>query len=1136
MKKRIKLSCILFLIGISISFAQTQVSGFVSDENGEPLIGASVQVKGTTIGAITNVNGNFDLTAPEGSSSLVISYVGMITQEVPVSSNVTVRLVSDSRVLGEVVVVGYGQQRKESLTSAVSSVDVEKTLQGRPIADVGRALQGTTPGLTIIQRNGEIGSDPQMRIRGMVGSSVGGSSPLILLDNVEIPSIQIVNPDDIESISILKDAASTSIYGAKGAFGVILITSKKGAKKEYSTITYSNNFGWQNVAKPINMAGIDGMRYNLETVKRVGGTEIGAGTFIYTTEETLKKTEQWLQRYGNIGPDDPIVYGRDWYYLNGKQYGIRPYNTYDYMVREWSPSQTHNLSFSGGSGKINYNIGLGYMGQEGMLKTAKEDNFRRYNGSAKISADINKYLTVRATATYSKREKRFPTVADTQYDPWYYLYRWSPVYMYGFTEFGDPVRGAVQEIAQSNTGKRVFNYTSFNVGATFNLMKNWTADFDYTHANNEFINERPGTRFTAADTWSAPVERKDANGNVVYVDSTGTVVPAGSPGAMKAYNYMVTEYTAKGNAGNDYIYRFSQNMTRNTYNLYTTYLMKLNEIHNFKFMLGMNAVDMQYKNNWSNITELVDITNPQFGLTLGTQTAGGSADWESQLGYFGRINYDYLQRYLVEFNLRYDGSSKFPTGLKWRWYPSFSAGWRVSEEPFMAFSRDYLDQLKLRVSWGTIGDQTVDNALYVPTMPTVQSNWLSSAAKKFIYFQSPNAVRSDITWQDIETLDFGFDLMMFKGLAVTFDWYRRDTKNMIVPGTPTPNTFGTSSPRGNFGNLRTQGYEIQVDYNHRFRNGLGINVMATLSDAITTITSFPNPTQLLNGTWYSGMTYGEIWGYTTDRLYQKEDFVYDNAGNLVTVWALNGQEVAAGTKGAKQMNKLAGNNPVYQDLFQSGNFRFGPGDVKFVDSNNDGKIDNGANTLTDRGDLSVIGNSMPRYEYGFRVGADWYGVDFSVFFQGVGKKSVWGDGMLAIPGYFSNNGAIPQTFAGDYWTPENTDAFYPRPWDMAATNVGFNMQRQTKYLLNMAYLRMKNLTIGYTVPSNILKQAYLTKARVYVSLENFLTFDNLRGLPIDPETDNTYNYFERYSNQNLSRTGMSSPMFKVASVGLQITL
>ena len=999
-------------------------------------------------------------------------------------------------------------------------------LEARPIADVGRGLQGTTPGLSVVVPSGEVGSDPVMKIRGQLGSLQGGSAPLILMDNVEIPSIQMLNPDDIESISVLKDAASASIYGAKAAFGVILITTKKGAKTESVNVSYSGNYSIQNISKKMEMARLDALEYSTLAMERVGA--VATGAFWMVTREGFEKAKVWQTKYGNVvKPNDPMLYGRDWYVdANGRKIGLRTYDPYDYMVKEWAPTQTHNLSVNGKSGKTDFNIGLGYLGQSGMVKPAKTDDFKRYNGSLRLSTDIADWMKVYAGTMYSKRIKRYAyATSSTTADPWLYLYRWGPTYPMT-TEDGDPIRSPAAELAQANTAVQETNYTSLNGGFIITPMKDWKINFDYTHANQEYMNDRPGTRFTARDSWSAAVAKNDATGNRIYMDDAGQVVASTATNAMPAYQLVNSTYTGVG-ANPDHIYRISQNDQWNTINLNTTYEMSLNDIHKFKFMLGMNSVAYNYENNWSQITQLVDYSNPQFNLATGVQTTGGNKYWESQQGYFGRVNYNFKDKYLLEANLRYDGTSKFPTSLQWRYFPSFSGGWRVNEESWMNWSKSVLNALKLRGSWGTIGDQTVSNSLYVPTMAGSFNNFILGGAKLY-QFGTPGAVSATVTWQDITTLDLGLDARLLKSeLGVAFDWFRRSTENMIVPQEGIPVTYGSGAPQGNFGSLRTDGVELQLDYNHRFKNGVGINMVATFADAKTIITKYGS-TQSIDS-WYVGKTYGEIWGYETDRLYQKEDFVYDASGKLITTTSKDGFTV----------NKLNDANGATQGKLQSGNFVFGPGDVKFKDLNGDGVINAGnrllknASGAPDYGDLKKIGNSTPRYQYSFRIGADYKGFDASVFIQGVGQRSVWGEGSTVIPGYQASDGGMPEAIAGNFWRADRTNAFYPAPYNQAGSGTTLNMQVQSRYLLNMAYMRIKNITVGYSLPASVLRKIQVSKLRVYVALENFFTFDHLGTLPVDPEEIEGYSMWNT-TNYDAGRTGVGVPTYKSASVGIQL--
>lgn len=1112
------------------------VKGKVIDSNGEPLVGVSVAVKGTTQGVMTDIDGNYSITT-DNNATLVFSYLGFISQSKTVGSQTTINitLVETAQTMQEVVVVGYGTQKKENLTGAVSSVDVGKTLASRPISDVGRGLQGSVPGLSIVVASGEIGSDPIMKIRGPIASIEGNVKPLILVDNVEVPSIQIINPDDIESISVLKDAASTSIYGSKAAFGVVLITTKKGAKTESMNVSYSGNFSWQNRAKDLNMATIDGLQYTLDAARSRNPNNPGTnavGNMWKINEESLEKARQWASKYGStVGAYDPVVYGRDWYVdAQGNKLGIRTYDAVDALVKDWTPSMTHNLSVNGRSGKVAYNLGLGMLSQSGMIKPAVHDDFKRYNVSLSLSADVNKYLTLRGGAMYSDRTKRYPSQGNIANDPWLYAYRWGSLMPTGVVDqFGNALQEPAHDMAAATTSSLRNSYMNVNLGAVINFTKDWNLDFSYTHTKQEDVTRTSFPTFRGGDTRYSPSPWMDANGNRVYVDEGGNIV---NDGGMPGWKFNMIDYWTYG-ITSSFLERTSKAIDSNIFNVFTTYNFKATEKSVFKFMLGLNTVTYDWESHTATRKDLLDFDNPQFNDAIGTQTVKGSANWDSQAGFFGRVNYAFDSKYLLEANLRYDGSSKFPSRIQWRWFPSFSGGWILSSEKFMKPLESVVSFTKLRASYGVVGDQSVSNDLYVPILDRSETTWLGTDGR-YLGYAAPRAVDRDITWQDIANLNLGVDFRFLKNgaLGMTFDWFQRDTKNMIIPGDALPVTYGAGVPKGNYGNLRTRGWELSFDFNHRFNNGLTISGMATLSDAITDITkgadyNTPWENRSIGSAYATGARYGDIWGYVTDRLYQEDDFVRGDDGKLQKVTIIiNGQ--------AKQSYMLAGKNPVYQTYLEDGGGTviFRPGDVKFVDLNGDGYITSGKGTFGDPGDRKVIGNTTPRYEYGFRLNADYKGFDASIFFQGVGKRNIWGSGPLAIPGYNASDGAMPQAIAGDYWTPERTDAFYPRAWDNGGADTNYSLQVQSRYLLNMAYLRIKNITFGYSINPKLLKKAYMTKARFYISLENLVTFDNLGDLPIDPETISGYSMF---GTSNASRTGVGTPMFKSASVGVQLS-
>ncbi|MCH5222036.1 MAG: TonB-dependent receptor [Muribaculaceae bacterium] len=1134
--------CFLFGMGMQAYAAQepqannaTQgtitVRGTVVETDGEPIIGASVTEKGQKTGVSTDINGNFTITVKQGAT-LEFSFIGCKTVQQKAAPTMHVVLEPSSEALDNIVVVGYGTQRRENLTGAVATVDVDKALVGRQIPDVGRGLQGTTAGLNITLPDSEVGSDPTIRIRGQIGSFQGGASPLILLDNVEIPSIQVVNPDDIESISILKDAASASIYGAKAAFGVILITSKKGATTDRVDVSYSGNFAWSNVSKDIEMATIDGSQYRLDALHAAKGTVVGA--FWYITDEAVALQREWLDKWsGKVGKDDPFTYGRDWVVdANNRKLFLRPYDPYEYYIREWAPTMKHNASVTGKAGKTQYTISLGYLAQDGLNKAAKVDQFHRYNIAARLSTEVNKYLSVRAGLQYSLRNKEYSyATSSTTADAWYYLYRWDHYQPFGVDERGYGIRSPYWELQNSNTASRQNSYMNANFGLTLNFTENWHFNLDYTFAKEDLSIFRPGTKFTAGDTWAAGVARYDDNGNRVYVNKAGQVVSQSDPEAMPAYYLNYYQYTSNG-SNPDHIYRSITNDKRHTLNMTMDYDWKINENNQLKAMIGMNRADWDSENHWAQITNLSDILRPSFDKTTGTQTSSGNLYWEGQLGFFGRINYALFDRYLLEANVRYDASSKFPVGMKWRAFPSFSLGWRLDQEAWMKWAQPALSQFKIRGSWGSIGDQSVSSSLYVATISQATGTWITPSGDKAVYVGTPAAVAGDITWQDIQTADVGIDARFFNNrLGVAFDWYQRDTKNMLVPGEGIPVTFGAGAPTGNYGNLRTRGWELTLDYNHQFNKDLSVNATVTLSDALTHITKYGSSQVITSN--YNGKEYGEIWGYVVDRLYQKDDFVYDAAGNHVTVWALDGKEVPEGTTGAKQMNKLSDPNGIYEDYFQSGSILIGPGDVKYKDIDGDGRIHPNTSMLDDHGDRVKIGNSTPRYEYGVRLGVNYRGFDFSIFGQGIGKRKIWGEGPLVTPGWNTGDGAMPQAIASDYWTEEHTDAFYPRALNAAGSSTVMTYQVSDRYLLNLAYFRIKNITLGYTLPSELTRKALINRLRVYVAAENIATFDKLHGLPIDPEVKSGVSMWNS-SNYNSGRTGVGTPAMMNFNVGIQL--
>jgi TonB-linked SusC/RagA family outer membrane protein len=830
------------------------------------------------------------------------------------------------------------------------------------------------------------------------------------------------------------------------------------------------------------------------------------------------------------------------------------------LVANWTPTMTHNLSINGKSGKTMYNIGLGMLDQTGMVKPAAIDDFKRYNASLSVTSEINKYITVTAGALYSDRNKRYPSVGSINGgDPWLYAYRWGPMFPVGCKDqFGRVMRTADQDFIQTTTSSLRNIYSQINLGTTINITKDWNVEFNYTHNTQENITEYSIPLFAYADSWvnNANLQQwYDENGERVYVDENGNYVYSSHTDdkgdsvrdGMAGWTFGWLDNWRANNAyaETSSISRRSRLINSNTYNLLTRYNLKLQEQHDFTFLAGMKIVGNKWTEHFARRTELTDFENPQFNFATGEQTVSGDSFWDAEAGFFGRVNYAFNNKYLFEGNLYYGGSSKFPEHLRWKIFPSFSAGWVITQESFMDVAKQFLSFAKLRASWGQLGDQTVNNNLYVAEINNYTTGWLGSN-DLLLSYRAPAVVSSDIKWQTIETINLGLDTRFWRNrIGLTFEWFERTTKDMIISGDALPYTFGASAPQGNYGDLRTRGWEIVIDYNQRFSNGLGISVLATLFDAVIETTKGadhrrPWEERSIASTYATGARHGDVWGYISDGLYQEGDFVKDPntvSGLKKTTIVIEGV--------SKESYELTGRNPVYQTRLEDGGgvVIFRPGDCKFKDLDGDGYITPGNGTFGNPGDRKVIGNTTPRYEYGVRVGADYKGFDFSIFVQGIGSRQMWGSGPLAIPGWYTADGSMPQAFAGDYWRPDRTDAFYPRAWDGGQLNTSYSMQQQSKYMLNMAYTRIKNITLGYTLPAELTKNVFVKKARIYASLENFFTFDNLRGLPLDPEVVSGYSMFNStrdsygqiQNNANLSRTGVGTPSFKSASVGCSIS-
>lgn len=1075
MRNKIMSLFLMFFASVGMMMAQTQVRGHVSEESGEPIIGVSIQIKGTGQGTITDIDGNFELSAPR-NAVLIFSYVGMKTIEMPASANMRVVMKPDAEILKEVVVVGYGTQRKENLTGAVSSVNVEEALGSRPVTDIAKALQGVSPGLTITNNVGGIGTESTIKLRGSQGSinASAGTSPLILVDGVEVPSLNLINPNDIQSISVLKDAASASIYGTRAAWGVILITTKEG-REGAPRVSYSNNFAWNTPTRmPELMSTVENAEYMFTVAKRDAPDKTVISSIGYSVDKiAIEKMKAWQEKYGSMSQDElgEMMMGRDFEVRDGATYFYRSFDPIEMFARKWSPQQNHDFSISGGTAKTSYNIGMGYLTQKGVMKI-NTDEYERYNLTSNITTTIKDWWKVRTNLMFSRTNDSQPyKYTSGQYDAWFYLMRWPRWYPYTTYE-GRDFRSAVTDLKQANRETVNTNFVRANIGTELIPLPNLSINFDYTFGLWNRYQKRNGGDVAAYDMFST------------------------NPLVFNTSLYGATHNRAL---------QTSQYMLSNIFKVYGTYNFNLNDTHNFKFIAGFDAETRERLGHYSERRDLIDNNMPEIALATGDQYSFNSSysymnDFAAA-GFFGRINYDYKHKYLFELNARYDGSSKFPAGNKWALFPSASAGWRLSEEAFMEWARPVVSNFKLRGSWGTIGNQDVASNSFISTMSSGNSGWVMNG-KNVLYLGAPSVLSPDLTWERVTTYDIGFDAGFFDNrLNVVFDWYKRITSDMHTAGETLPSTFGATAPKINFGELTATGVELGVNYQHQFENGLGMSLSASMSNVKEVITKFNADANNIYSN-YIGKELGEIWGYETDRLFQESDFNADGS--------------------------LKDGIPS-QSLYESGAFKFGPGDVKYKDLNGDGKISYGSNTLEDHGDLKVIGNSLPRMEYNFGGDFNYKNVDLRFFFQGVGKRDYWAFGAVAIPTGGSGYAESAFKHQLDYWTPDNTDAFYPRPSNNAWISNGNNFLRQTRFLQNMAYLRLKNITLGYKLPQSWMQAVKFTSARIYVSGENLFEFQNMT-IPIDPESTD---YKTGYGSGSWS-FGRSYPYSRTFSVGMQL--
>jgi len=1001
---------------------QVLVKGVVKDSEGLPIPGVSIVEKGTKNGTVTNGQGEFSINVKATGSILIISSVSYLTKEAAVTgSSLNIVLESDRKSLDEVVVVGYGTQKKANLTGAVSQID-SKMLENRPTGNLGQALQGLMPNFNVSISNGSPNATPSYNVRGGTsffkdandGNKIkfSAGAPFILVDGIEMDP-NLLNPEDIESVTLLKDAASAAVYGARGAFGVLLIKTKSG-KKGKSTVNYSNSFQWSTPTAVPDILDAYTIQDAIIKAAALENTSAGSNEIL-----KLQKIKEYM--------DDPTH--RDPYYFadNDLQKNniiwIGNVNPYKEALLDYSPMQKHNLSISGGNEKNSYYGSFGYQNQDGLYKI-NTDVLKRYNALLNVSSQVNDWFKIDFKTGYNTSTYTEP-VNPSGKGGWWTAMSQEPGRNVSMPMLVPASLGVKSKYTDNilsfmdygSSNKEATSNMILTASPTFTLSKSWSVKGDISYLNNRFLQK----------TILPTLERLETTRN-----STTTV-----------------------QTNPDYIYRYNFNSDKYTLNLYTDYTKTFGGKHNFSGLLGYNQ-EWYIDQSVSAQRNGININVPTLGQAQGERTVGDSESHWAVQGLFYRLTYNYNGKYLFESNGRYDGTSKFPSATRFKFFPSFSAGWRLSEESFAQWMKPVVNDFKLRASYGSLGNQNVRNYLYISNYGTTsQIQYLLNGIRP-VGITPPNLIDPNLTWETATTIDFGFDMVALKNFEVNFDWYRRRTTDILTDGLKYPSVLGASSPQVNSGTIDTKGWELIMKYKNSTDFGLGYDVALTLGDYQSKVVKFDNnPNRIISdATLYEGQKMGEIWGYETYGIFQSQ------------------AEITAAPS---------------QKLISSG--LWFPGDVRYKDIDGDGQIAFGNNTVGNSGDRKIIGNSTPRYQYGINSNLRYGNFDLNFFIQGVGKRDLWIGNNL----YWGAGTTGTFETYNNSWTPERPDAFYP-----AYKNASRNRQVQTRYLANGAYLRLKNLAIGYNLPTSLVNKISFQKIRLTASAYNLFEFKHVPDT-FDPE-------------------------------------
>ena len=972
------------------------VTGTVLDVTGMPVIGANVTVKGTTQGTITDMDGKFSLEVAEGDI-LQVTYIGFANQEVKVGTqtNLSVTLKEDAEALDELVVVGYGTQKKVNLTGAVTAITGEKITK-RPVTNTTTMLQGQVPGLRIVQGTGQPGAESvSVKIRGVGTFSGAGASPLVLINGVT-GDLSSVDPNMIESVSVLKDAASAAIYGARAANGVILITTKQGADKgEKVSITYRGNFAVHTPTKMFDLVTNSADYMTLFNQAKINSGESG----LYPEEE--------IEKYRNSN-------------------GSVEYPSFDWLGYMFNPAfvHQHNLSLAGTAKKTTYNIALNYADQDGTLRSFK---YKKYNVTVDLTTQATNWMKVGFFTNMMKGDRNFNGVS--QDDAILSTMSQAPTYMPWLPDDGTGVRKYT---------RKAYENELFNKNMPMIVEKDL---FHQTNVNTD-INAQLwlDIQLTQGLTWYTKGAVRQVN----------TRNENWRGGMQPTYNYHTGELIEMTG---DYGLSVSENRTFYT-NLYT-YLKydyaTPNRDHNFSLMVGYSQETNKY--------ETLEAYRRDYDFDLPTIDAGaGSPNWSNSgkveewalMSGFFRLNYNYKDRYLFEANARYDGSSRLSPDGRWGLFPSLSGAWRVSEESFMK-DWEWLSNAKIRTSWGKLGNQEIGLYPYQAMISKVNSYPFDKNEMSSAYIQTA-FVNRDIKWETTTITDVGLDMLLWNKFNITFDWYKKETDG-ILRSAQVSALLGMDAPTINDGTMQDKGIELAFawnDYTDTKLGGLDYNVGFYIDRTRNTLVNF-------------GSTEKD------GKVIREEGLPYDSYYMLdcIGIFAIQ-EEIDNAPK-------------QYNDDTQ-------PGDLRYRDTNNDGVINDD--------DRILISGKYPNFEYGLNAGLNWNGFDVSLLTQGVAGTKSFIDYRWGLAPFFQGSAPTKDYVAG-MWTEENPyNAKYPKIY--FGTLGGTKNTRTNSYFLqNTSYFRLKNLTVGYTLPKVLTDKIHLQKVRFYFSGDNLLTFTKYEGL--DPE-------------------------------------